>query len=285
MVNWADSDVISKCSIIVEHTNFMCLGLYMWEYTRSWQVELAFICRRLRPRWPLLPYIAGRILLLMSLVMICWLSSPASQNIDCHSAFLAFCFAGNASIGCSSLNLTLRPFIIWKAFKYVRIVLILATIGHWIVLLRVMFDFSVLEVNGSCGYMVVNHIDMTAIFVYTMGYDILTLALTIIGLRNTPSSSGLWKILRKQGITYVLVTSLANTIPAVVASLNLNPAMNVIFATPASVVSTIASGRIVVAFLELQSSTYVEETNSRDAPLTTILTLPTTSYMNAQDFA
>ncbi|KAG2367087.1 hypothetical protein BDR07DRAFT_360341 [Suillus spraguei] len=280
MVNWADSDVISKCSIIVEHTNFMCLGLYIWEYTRSWQVELAFICRRLQLRWPLLPYIAGRVLLLTSMVMICWLSTPTSPNVDCHSAFLAFSFAGNASIGCSSLNLTLRPFIIWRAFKYVRIFLVLATIGHWIVLLRIMFDFSVMKVNGSCGFMVVNHTDMTAIFVYTMGYDILILALTIIGLRNTPSSNGLWKLLRKQGITYVLITCLANIIPAVVASLNLNPAMNVIFAMPASAVSTIASSRIVVAFLDVQSSTSVEEASSRDVPLTTILTLPTASYMD-----
>ncbi|KAG1814286.1 uncharacterized protein BJ212DRAFT_362011 [Suillus subaureus] len=284
MVNWTDPGVISKCSSIVEHTNFICLGLYMWEYARSWQVELALICRRMQPRWPLLPYISGRILLLMSMVMICWLSSPTSQNADCHSAFLAFAFAGNASIGCSSLNLMLRPFLIWRAFKCIRIFLVLATVGHWIILLRVMISFSVMKVNGSCGFMVVDHTDMIAMFVYTMGYDILAFALTIIGLRNTPSSNAMWRTLRKQGITYVLVTCLANIIPSVVASLNLNPSMNVVFAMPASAVSTIASSRIVVAFLDVQSSTSTEETSSRDVPLTTMLTLPSSSYMDAHDF-
>lgn len=256
----------------------------MWEYAGSWQVELALICRRIPPRWPLLPYITGRILLLTSMVMICWLSSPTSQNVDCHSAFLAFCFAGNASIGCSSLNLMLRPFIIWRAFKCIRIFLVLATVGHWIVLLRVMIDFSVMKVNGSCGFMVVDHTEMTTIFIYTMAYDILALALTIIGLRNTPSSNAMWKILRKQGITYVLITCMANIVPTVMASFNLNPAMNVVFAMPASVVSTIASSRIVVTFLDLQSSASVEETSSRDVPLTTMVTLPTSSSMNGQDF-
>lgn len=285
MVNWTDPDVISQCSNIVERINFLCLGLYTWEYSRSWQIEFALICRRIQLRWPLLPYITGRILLLTSMVMICWLSSLTSQNVDCHSAFLAFAFAGNASIGCSSLNLMLRPFIIWRAFKYIRIFLVLATIGHWIILLRVMIDFSVLKVNGSCGFMVIEHTDITALFVYTMGYDILALALTIIGLRNTPSSNAMWKMLRKQGITYVLITCLANIIPSVVASLNLNPAMNVVFAMPASAVSTIASSRMVVALLDVQSSVSTEETSSRGVPLTTMLTLPTSSYMDAQGSA
>ncbi|KAG1854481.1 hypothetical protein DFJ58DRAFT_380938 [Suillus subalutaceus] len=283
MVNWTDPEVVSQCGIIVEHINFLCLGLYTWEYSRSWQVELALICRRIQLRWPLLPYITGRLLLLTSMIMICWLSSPTPQSVDCHSAFLAFVFAGNASIGCSSLNLMVRPFVIWRAFKYIRIFLVLATVGHWIMLLRVMVDFSVMEVDGSCGFMVIDHTYMTSIFVYTMCYDILALALTIIGLRNTPSSSAMWKILRKQGIAYVLVTCFVNIIPSVVASLNLNAAMNVVFAMPASVVSTIASSRIVVAFLDAQSSASTEETSSRGVPLTTMLTLPTSSHMDAQD--
>ncbi|KAG1847474.1 hypothetical protein C8R48DRAFT_731493 [Suillus tomentosus] len=207
-----------------------------WEYAGSWQVELALIGKRIPPRWPLvssslytcplsqkcqyhqLPYITGRILLLSSMVMICWLSSPTPSSVDCHSAFLAFSFAGNASIGCSSLNLMLRPFVIWRAFRCIRIFLVLATVGHWIILLRVMVAFSVMKVNGSCGFMVIDHTDMTTIFVYTMAYDILALVLTVIGLRNMPSSNALWKLLCKQGITYVLITCVANIIPAVRAN-------------------------------------------------------------------
>ncbi|KAG1727556.1 uncharacterized protein EDB91DRAFT_889950 [Suillus paluster] len=224
-----------------------------WEYARSWQVELALIRRRIPPRWPLLPYITGRILLLTSMVMICWLSSPTSQNVDCHSAFLVFSFAGNAAIGCSSLNLMVRPFMIWRTFSYVRIFVVLATIGHWVFLLRVMFAFSVMNVNGSCGFMIIDHTVMTALFIYTMCYDMLALALTIIGLRNTPSSNAIWKTLHKQGIIYVSVTCLANIFPIVISSLNLNVVMNVVFAMPASVISTIASSRIVGSFLNLRS--------------------------------
>ncbi|KAG1814289.1 uncharacterized protein BJ212DRAFT_362566 [Suillus subaureus] len=157
-------------------------------------------------------------------------------------AFLAFAFAENASIGCSYLNLMLRPFVIWRGFKCIRIFLVLATIGHWIILLRVILAFPVVK------------------------------------------SSATWTILRNQGIIYVLIACLANIIPSVVASLNLNPAMNVVFATPACVVSTIASSRIVVAFLDVQSNAPMEETNNRGVLLTTVLTLPTVSVMNTQNF-
>jgi hypothetical protein len=97
--------------------------------------------------------------------------------------------------------------------------------------IAVMVDFYVMKVNDSCGFMVIDHTSMTTIFVYStsqrqcptpsltpctaMGYDLLALALTIIGLRNTPSSNVMWKILRKQGITYVLITCLANIVPTV----------------------------------------------------------------------
>ncbi|KAG1723282.1 hypothetical protein EDB19DRAFT_1763442 [Suillus lakei] len=283
MVNWADPNVIARCGSILESLNFLCLGLYIWEYAGSWQVELALICRRIKPRWPLLPYIIGRILLLISIIIICWLDSPTSQSADCHSAFLAFSFAANSAIGCSSLNLMLRPFMIWRTFRCIRIFLVLATVGHWIVLLRVMVSFSVMKVNGSCGVMVVDHTEMTTLFIYTMCYDILVLALTITGLRNTPSSNVMWKTLRIQGTAYVLITCMANIIPTVVSSLNLNSAMNVVFAMPASVVSTIASSRVVITFLDLQPSASAEEICSRDVPLTTMLTLPTESSMDARD--
>ncbi|KAJ8589919.1 hypothetical protein M405DRAFT_186667 [Rhizopogon salebrosus TDB-379] len=253
MVNWSDPNVISLCSAIFEQLNFLCLGVYIWEYAQSCQVELALIYRRIPPRWPLLPYIIGRIFLLVGMAMICWLSSPNSQASDCHSAFMVFTLAANGAIGCSSINLMLRPFMIWKGYHYVRMFLVLATIGHWIFLLRMLFVFSVMNVDGSCGFMVVDHIEITTLFIYTMCYDMLALTLTIIGLRNMPSSNVFRKTLRIHGIAYVVATCVANIIPMVMSLLNLNTVMNVAFAIPASAVSTIASSRIVISLLDLQS--------------------------------
>jgi len=48
-----------------------------------------------------------------------------------------------------------------------------------------------------------------------MCYDILALILTIVGLRKMPSSNVIWRVLRKQGVAYVVVTCLANIIPTV----------------------------------------------------------------------
>jgi len=66
---------------------------------------------------------------------------------------LAGQLAANGTIGCSSLNLMLRPyvavvmiidvinqmiyrFILWKTWRFICVFLVLATIGHWIFLLR-----------------------------------------------------------------------------------------------------------------------------------------------------
>ncbi|OJA19062.1 hypothetical protein AZE42_09042 [Rhizopogon vesiculosus] len=142
--------------------------------------------------------------------------------------------------------------------------------------ISVMFEFNVMHVDDSCGFMIIDHMQMTSLFIYTMCYDILALALTIIGLRNTRSSNVIWRTLRIQGISYVVVTCLANIVPAIMSSLNLNTVMNVAFAIP--VHSTIASSRIVLSFLDSQpSSVEAEEMSSRDVPLTTVLTLPTSS--------
>ncbi|OAX34934.1 hypothetical protein K503DRAFT_774022 [Rhizopogon vinicolor AM-OR11-026] len=279
MVNWSDPNVMSLCSSVSAQVNFVCLGVYIWEYAQSSEVELALIRRRMPPRWPLLPYISGRIFLLMAIFMICWLGTASSPNVDCHSAFLIFAFVANGAIGCSSLNLMLRPFIIWRGWRCIRIFLVLATVGHWVFLLRVMFEFNIMHVDGSCGFMIIDHTQMTSLFIYTMCYDILALALTIIGLRNTRSSNVIWRTLRIQGISYVVVTCLANVVPAILSSLNLNTVMNVAFAIPSSLISTIASSRIVLSFLDLQpsGSAEPEEISSRDVPLTTMLTLPTSS--------
>jgi hypothetical protein len=48
-----------------------------------------------------------------------------------------------------------------------------------------------------------------------MCYDMLALTLTIIGLRNMPSSNIFRKTLRIHGIAYVVATCVANIIPMV----------------------------------------------------------------------
>jgi len=129
-----------------------------------------------------------------------WVCYNVSTNLRLNWSGLQF--VANAAIGCSSLNLMLRPyvtvilsiaealpqlmhrFMIWRAFGYVRIFLILATVGQWVALFRgqlfeatwcilfittitVIFSFSVMNVDGSCGFMVVDHSDVTILFVYS----------------------------------------------------------------------------------------------------------------------
>ena len=55
-----------------------------------------------------------------------------------------------------------------------------------------------------------------------MSFDLVVLVLTTIGLVRSPSRSSLWQLLFRQGVIYFLVAFVANTVPVVFLSLNLN---------------------------------------------------------------
>jgi len=86
-----------------------------------------------------------------------------------------------------------------------------------------------------------------------MAFDFIVLCTTVVGLLMTGGRSGVWKLLFVDGVVYFLVTFTANAFPAILNLLNLNPAMNVIAAVPACVVSTIAATRAVVRLQEFRN--------------------------------
>lgn len=56
------------------------------------------------------------------------------------------------------------------------------------------------------------HEDMSNISSLGMLYDLLLLAFTVVGLWRMPSNSALWKTLVKQGMMYLIINLLANTV-------------------------------------------------------------------------
>ena len=55
-----------------------------------------------------------------------------------------------------------------------------------------------------------------------MLFDLLVLLLTTIGLVLSPGRSSLWHLLFRQGVGYFVVAFIANLIPAILISINLN---------------------------------------------------------------
>jgi len=76
-----------EAGLAVAHVDiiFLLLGLYGWEYFQSFSVEYAIIRGRLPFRWPLVPYLLGRLFVLTYLVLLAIGTIPLSGGFACQS--------------------------------------------------------------------------------------------------------------------------------------------------------------------------------------------------------
>ncbi|KAG1877355.1 hypothetical protein F4604DRAFT_1759620, partial [Suillus subluteus] len=175
-------------------------------------VEIALLRRQLPFRWPLLSYITARFSFLIAIILHAVQSSPFYTGVDCQSINFVIIFCTNVAIGCSTTNLMIRTWLIWKTNYLLRLLLILLSLGHWTVLTLFLATARASTINGVC---VINFVDLayaSAVVIYVMLYDLALLVFTVIGLLRMPSSSTLWKTLVTQGVVYFIINFLANLI-------------------------------------------------------------------------
>ncbi|KAG2067789.1 hypothetical protein BDR04DRAFT_1104557 [Suillus decipiens] len=231
MVDWNDPDLEAKLGIFSVQLLYAILGLYSWQYIRSSHVEIALLRRQLPFRWPLLSYISARFSFLVAIILAAVQSSPFPSIVNCQSINFVTLFSVNFALGCSTTNLVIRTWLIWKA-SYLRHLLVLFSLGHWTTLALFVATAHGSTQNGLCMTHFTNLAYTKAVIIYSMLYDLILLVFTIIGLWKVPSSSTLWKTLVKQGVVYFIINLVANLILLALDSLNLNPIMDHISAMP-----------------------------------------------------
>ncbi|KAG1845677.1 hypothetical protein DFJ58DRAFT_800324 [Suillus subalutaceus] len=267
MVDWNDPDLEAKLGILAVQLLYAILGLYGWEYIRSSHVEIALLRRQLPFRWPLLSYITARFSFLIAVILQATQCSPFYTIVDCQSECF---FWTNVAVGCSTTNLAIRTWLIWKTSDLLRLLLVFFSLGHWTLLALFLATARASTINGVCMISFVNPVYASAVVIYGMLYDLALLVFTVIGLLRMPSSSTLWKTLVKQGVVYFIINFLANLILLGLNRLNLNFIMNVIFGTPGMCTCTIASNQVVLSLLRPSSSYESDSTSSAKVhPLTT----------------
>ncbi|OJA20434.1 hypothetical protein AZE42_05726 [Rhizopogon vesiculosus] len=168
------------------------------------------------------PYIAGRFSFLLSVVLLATQFSPFYTKFNCQGMNTVIMLGFNIAIGCSTTNLMIRTWMIWQTSYALRFLLVLLSLGHWTVLTLFLASARTSTRNGVCMLEYVNPAYADAIVMYCMAYDSLLLAFTIFGLWRMPSSSALWKTLVKQGVMYLIINVIANTVLLVLNRLNLN---------------------------------------------------------------
>ncbi|KAG1845705.1 hypothetical protein DFJ58DRAFT_505941 [Suillus subalutaceus] len=138
MVNWQDLEVIENWTAVLVNITFVVLGLYGWSYIHSCQVENALLRRQLPFRWQMVSYLIGRTFFLVTVILSAAASIVVPPHVDCYyiidvMKFLAF--SSNIVVGCTSTNLVIRTWSIWKTNRFVCVFMALATLGHWFTLI------------------------------------------------------------------------------------------------------------------------------------------------------
>ncbi|KAG2065551.1 hypothetical protein BDR04DRAFT_1108290 [Suillus decipiens] len=248
MVNWQDPQVIESWSEVLVDTNSVILGLYGWSYVLSCQIESALLRRQLPFQWGMISYLTGRTFFLVTLILSAVTSIAIPPHLDCYYVVKFLAFSGNIVVACTSMNLVIRTWTVWKTNRFVHVFMALITVGHWFTLIldsrEIQFSSSPPS-SGFCGFMIVNPTYSAATTMYTTIFDFVLLKLAIFGYWRS-SSSSLFTIIRTQGIIPYFIVFLASVVPSIFSWLNLNYVMNVFFAWPATCVVTIVSSYAVI---------------------------------------
>ncbi|KAH8096899.1 hypothetical protein BXZ70DRAFT_322158 [Cristinia sonorae] len=273
MVDWRSPDVIAKCQEAYIRVAAFLLGLFWWSFCNTLpDVELPLLRRRMMLSVTHIPYFLCRYSAFVMAVCLCILLSKDYSRTCIHTS-AAFPLLNTVMITSSSTNLMLRPLALFRRNKCAIGVLIFLLIGHWGLALggvssALFAKWSGVHVpSNACAGIVPTAERIlwgpVAFYTYTVSWDVIILSFTLFGfLQQLPMrSSPLWITLRRQGVGYVAVTTCLN-IPTVVFSyLNLNGPMNIMFALPGGMISSIVSTAAVVSLMKMKDERSEQETS------------------------
>jgi len=199
-----------------------------------------------------------------------------THQINCQALYTINAVNGNSAIGFASINLAIRTIAVWLQNRYIIIILVVLILGHWAVIYHgVLITAEWSPTESAC---VITHISndaVAAVYIYSMAFDALVLALNgykllktglaLKGATGADATSKLGRLIFTDGLIYFIIAFLSNLIATVFMILNLNQLMNVMFSVPAAVISTIVASRAVrrLSNFVKQNSTPTETQISR----------------------
>ncbi|TFK36382.1 hypothetical protein BDQ12DRAFT_248941 [Crucibulum laeve] len=240
--NWLDPVEIAKDSIY----GAFCLvlsGVAAWDVLSTLRFDISVIRGRRPWRWPMIIYFVCRICMLLHIFAMT-VNLNAISEIPCQEVTWISKVTDAIGTCGSSLILVLRTRAVWHRDNKVAIPLGCLFLGQ-IALWCQTFRYSKAQwnpVRNVCA--VVSTAPrplLVAVFAYTMAFDLVILLLCAFRLSTSRRSSTLANILLRDGILYFSAAFGANLVQMIMASLALNPVMNIIALPFALVVSVIAS--------------------------------------------
>ncbi|KAG2077629.1 hypothetical protein BDR04DRAFT_1227396 [Suillus decipiens] len=247
MVDWKTPKEVEAEGIPFTKTVYVLFGIYIWEICTTGRFELSIVLGRRRLAWPLVFFFLCRYNMLFAFIgLIIFVN--VSTKIDCNALYTFTSIAGNLTILSASTSLMIRAMALWEWNRRVVLSMLALSFGQYAILIRTIMTVQASwdHQAGACVVVRTNHILLSLNYAYTMSFDFVVLVMTLFVLRKRFRHEDLSGLLHRDGLVYFTVTSTCNTVPAVLAALNLNNEMNVIAMVPAAAVSAIAACRTFI---------------------------------------
>ncbi|KAG6865412.1 hypothetical protein C0991_002906, partial [Blastosporella zonata] len=243
MTNWLDPAVITRCSRIYGAFVLTLCGVAAWDVASSLHFDISIITRKRTFRWPMVFYFIARICMLLHIFALA-VNLNAISEIPCQQVTWISKIADAIGTCLSSLILILRTRAVWHRNLKITILLGVLFCGQ-IALWCQTFRYSKAQWNAQRSVCAVISTApkplLVAVFAYTMVLDLVILVLCAYRLSSSRRSSTIAHVLWRDGIGYFCAAFGANLVQMIIASLGLNPVMNIVALPFALVVSVIAS--------------------------------------------
>ncbi|KAI0308805.1 hypothetical protein OF83DRAFT_167021 [Amylostereum chailletii] len=275
MPNWQDPVLIAsqyQSFVILQHALagvWLCLGI-LFEFALRWQ-----LVRRAKITWTPWMYIMCRIFGLGAMITIIT-GFDLQVEINCR-AWLVFVyfFVYGATFLASSL-IGIRVVAVWNrnifviVFVAMTLLAFAGTFLHGLIVARAEWS----DAAGTCavGATTQNLPNTIAGLVV----DTTLLGMMLVGLLRWREARnyGVWQVLWKQGLLWVLLATIAEVPTVVFISLNLNDPMNLMMLTPEFMILLIGSTRMYRGLTNFFSAEYAHPARRSSVPYSPPTPLP-----------
>ncbi|KAI0088189.1 hypothetical protein BDY19DRAFT_994111 [Irpex rosettiformis] len=299
MVDWKDPEVVLVCMKYYAMMLFFVLGAISWFYVETWRaVEGALLTGRSRFTPAHVPYLTARYGQIITLILFCISTHlPAPVLSSCkHVAFSRITvLIGNTAMVASSSNLGLRAFTLWENHRAIRAAMIVCCFGHFVygILMGMLSVKAVWNKDHTECALLTDNLEraIAGFYLYTLGWDTVTLALTILALREKAKSimpskrPSVLNVLTHQGVWYAVIMWLVSIPMTITILLNLNVILNIFLSTPGGTISVIASSKMVLSLLKLKEEERKEALDNAPAATHSEMPVLTTNFSSQESYS
>ncbi|KAH9040900.1 hypothetical protein EDB83DRAFT_1641089 [Lactarius deliciosus] len=230
-------------------------GIYIWEWVSTVQFEWEVFTGRRRFRWSFVAYELCRTLCLASVITFIT-GFNLAHHFNCEAWFRALLVFSYFGIAFSSLLILLRGVAIWGR----SLTVLVFTASVWLCNIGTA-TYSTMQ--GSVVWVpAINTCLITQTQRFHWGItvnlitDVILLTVMFAGVLNKRSTTGLWRVLYIQGLSWILVAVLSKILPATLSWINIDDGWNLMFQAPHMVIMVIMATRVYRDLFEYINPTY-----------------------------